>query len=801
MHRIRIAAPLVAVLVLSTGSLTAVAEVLFPSRDESLARASIVVGSGTTSDQYRVGSPPPDTTYDLRGLTSTAYPSTTTYPLSFGKDTPGIGTVVVGGTVVGTADLATTWQDMKANLDGTALLMFAQGAFASYDLQADDMFDMFRPRPPNGDLNGGTFLIADCHGTNIRDDAIENDHEMSGVIRNCVFDGINSGVSIGQNATNPAAVTTIDDSTFIFRPFPNLRSADGMGHAVLFKQMGGGQVVMHNDLVCYSETPIGPERLANWMPGTYENVTIVLGPGFDGDGDGDLTDLDHPGTLPAGVTQTRDWSLCDPNAPPPPPTGTPPVIDAATPASAHVGASVTLTGSGFTDVTSVTFNGTSASFTVNSDTQLTASVPNGATTGPLSLDGPWGSSFTPSNFTVLPPAPSIITLTPSSANVGASVTIAGSGFIGATSVSFNGTSATFTVNSDTQITAVVPQAATSGPVAIDGPGGTGQSPSSFTILAPPPTITGLAPASGLVGASITIAGSGFAGATNVRFNGTSATFTVNSDTQITAVVPQGATTGPVSIDGPGGSSFSPSNFTVVLPPPPAVTGISPALGTVGTTVTITGSGLSKATAVRFNGTSAGFTVNSDTQITAFVPQGSSTGSVTVTGPSGTGTSPTNFIVTATLTFAPAADTYVASGTPTKNYGTATTLQLGQNPRKDLLLKFTLSGIGTRTVLSARLSLYCVRASTSGGTFYPTANTTWGEKTVTWKTAPAAGLTNVAAVGPVAANTWYEVDLSSLVRADGTYGLRVPSGSMTEAQYTAKESKTTSLRPKLVVIVG
>jgi hypothetical protein len=283
----------------------------FPSRYEALARGSLVVASGTISTQYRVGSPPAATTYDLRGLTSTAYPSDTKYPLSFGADTPGVDTVVVGGTVLGTAGRDATWQDLKAEADGTALLMFGTGREASYDLRADDVFDFFRPRPPHGEPNDAAFLIDGCRGSDVRDDAIENDHEMSGIIRDCVFDGINSGISIGQNSTNPDAVTTIEDSTFIFRPFPNTRAEDGMGHGVLFKQMGGGSVAMRDDLVCYSETPIAPDRLTNWMPGSYENVTIVLGPGFDGDGDGDVTDLDYPGALPAGVTQTRDWSPCD----------------------------------------------------------------------------------------------------------------------------------------------------------------------------------------------------------------------------------------------------------------------------------------------------------------------------------------------------------------------------------------------------------------------------------------------------------------------------------------------------------
>lgn len=309
-----VAIVLVASLVLASCSRPAGDGGAFPSRYEALGRGSLVVASGTTSMQYRVGSPPADTTYDLRGLTSTAYPSSTVYPLSFGTETPGIGTVVVGGTVLGAVDHDATWQELKDDADGAALLMFGSGAEVSYDLRADDVFDFFRPRPPNGDLNGATFMIQGCQGTGIRDDAIENDDEMSGTVSRCVFDGVNSGISIGQNRTNPDAVTTIEDTTFIFRPFPNTKADDGTGHAVLFKQKGGGRVVMRHDLVCYSETPIAPDRLTNWMPGSYQDVTIVLGPAFDGDGDGDVTDLDHPGTLPNGVTQTRDWSLCEPSA-------------------------------------------------------------------------------------------------------------------------------------------------------------------------------------------------------------------------------------------------------------------------------------------------------------------------------------------------------------------------------------------------------------------------------------------------------------------------------------------------------
>jgi hypothetical protein len=54
----------------------------------------------------------------------------------------------------------------------------------------------------------------------------------------------------------------------------------------------------------------------------------------------------------------------------------------------------------------------------------------------------------------------------------------------------------------------------------------------------------------------------------VRFNGVQATFTVNSNTQITATVPTGATTGPITVTTPIGTATSSTNFTVVVGPVP-----------------------------------------------------------------------------------------------------------------------------------------------------------------------------------------------------------------------------------------
>jgi uncharacterized repeat protein (TIGR03803 family) len=70
------------------------------------------------------------------------------------------------------------------------------------------------------------------------------------------------------------------------------------------------------------------------------------------------------------------------------------------------------------------------------------------------------------------------------------------------------------------------------------------------------------PNSGAAGASIIILGTKLTGATKVTFNGVSASFNVKSSSEITATVPNGATTGPVVVTTPGGTLTSNVNFTV-----------------------------------------------------------------------------------------------------------------------------------------------------------------------------------------------------------------------------------------------
>ena len=169
--------------------------------------------------------------------------------------------------------------------------------------------------------------------------------------------------------------------------------------------------------------------------------------------------------------------------------------------------------------------------------------------------------------------------------------------------------------------------------------------------AAPPTITSFNPTSGPVGTSVQINGTGFNDAPSpvsaVTFNGTAATtFTVNSDVLITATVPTGATDGPIAVTDSENTATSATNFDVTPAAIPTITSFTPTTGPVGTSVTITGTNFTGATAVSFNNVNApGFAVGAGgTSITVAVPTGATTGPISVTTPARPATSATNFTV-------------------------------------------------------------------------------------------------------------------------------------------------------------
>lgn len=106
----------------------------------------------------------------------------------------------------------------------------------------------------------------------------------------------------------------------------------------------------------------------------------------------------------------------------------------------------------------------------------------------------------------------------------------------------------------------------------------------YSLKASLPAFISLLPYSGKVGKTIEFLGQGFPSSTTVSFNGTAARRTVKSGSYLTAVVPDGATTGFVTVTTSSGRLTSNKKFHVT----PQVTSFAPRSGPVGTVVAITG---------------------------------------------------------------------------------------------------------------------------------------------------------------------------------------------------------------------
>ncbi len=149
----------------------------------------------------------------------------------------------------------------------------------------------------------------------------------------------------------------------------------------------------------------------------------------------------------------------------------------------------------------------------------------------------------------------------------------------------------------------------------------------YEFTAPPvysaPTIAGFSPTSGGAGASVTITGTNLTGASAVSFDGTAAnSYNVESPTQMTATVPAGATSGPISLTTPGGTATSAESFAFVKSPVlPEASSITPSEGSTsgGTAVTIKGSNFLPGATVTIGGAATAVSVHSETEITAVTP--------------------------------------------------------------------------------------------------------------------------------------------------------------------------------------
>jgi hypothetical protein len=408
------------------------------------------------------------------------------------------------------------------------------------------------------------------------------------------------------------------------------------------------------------------------------------------------------------------------------------------------GTSITIIGTGFTGVTTVSFGSTAAgSFAVNSGTSITATSPAVlAGTVDVTVTNAGGTSATSAadQFTFIAP-PTITGVSPNSGPLagGNWVTVTGTDLSTTNRVSIGDSTTAFNVLSNTSLSVYIPagESAETVSIVVTTIGGTSTRTSAdqYTYLAPPPApvVTGISPNTGtaLGGTTVTITGTGFTNVVYVSFGGYAAqSFTINSDTSITAVTPALYYDGTVDVTvqtlASGWSATVPADQFTYADATPTVTGVSPNTGSAagGDTVTITGTGFTNAYDVSFGGLSAAFTVNNDGSITAITPATSADGTVDVTvtdygGTSATGASdlfmyadspPTVTGVSPSTGTAAGNDTVTISGT---GLTTASSVYFGGVAAAS----FTVNGDGSITAVTpaGNAGTVDVTVSAAGGT--------------------------------------------------------------------------------------
>ncbi|MFG2826890.1 IPT/TIG domain-containing protein [Streptomyces sp. NPDC048434] len=294
-----------------------------------------------------------------------------------------------------------------------------------------------------------------------------------------------------------------------------------------------------------------------------------------------------------------------------------------------------------------------------------------------------------------------------------------------------------------------------------------------------PVVTSVSPTQGAPagGTNVIITGSGFTGATMVRFGPNGTNFLIVSDTQITAKTPAGTGTVQVTVTAPTGTSTQNVFFTYA--PAPVLTTLSPTSGPTsgGNVVIINGTNLSGATLVKFGSNSGVILTNTATQLTVIAPAGVGTVNVTVTTAGG---------VSNALAYAyavvpvPAISSLSPTSGPTAG-GNVVTIN-GTNLAGATSVLF---GVGPATILTNTATQITVSAPAGTGTVNVTVTTAGGTSnalTYTYVAVPVPVISSLSPTsGPTAGGNVVTVNGTNL---SGATSVKFGSNSATILTNTA-----------------
>lgn len=262
-----------------------------------------------------------------------------------------------------------------------------------------------------------------------------------------------------------------------------------------------------------------------------------------------------------------------------------------------------------------------------------------------------GTASSVANTKLEPPV--ISDFIPASGPVDSWVTITGTNLDHILSIQFNGIEAEFTTMHGIILpTARVPKDATTGPITITTEAGSFTTAKPFTVtVVGLPVVTAFSPTSGKPGTVVHFSGTDLGGITGLAFNGTPALFAdggVNGNPAVIGIVPDGATSGPITYTTKAGSFTTTEIFTVPPPPDlPVIEAFVPDSGPPGTFISVSGANLVDVRSITLNGQKLNFWSNGlNNPWTAIIPLHATSGPITLITTAGTCVSTNIFTVTA-----------------------------------------------------------------------------------------------------------------------------------------------------------
>jgi regulation of enolase protein 1 (concanavalin A-like superfamily) len=149
----------------------------------------------------------------------------------------------------------------------------------------------------------------------------------------------------------------------------------------------------------------------------------------------------------------------------------------------------------------------------------------------------------------------------------------------------------------------------------------------------------------------------------------------------------------------------------------------------------------------------------------------------------------------TLTFVPAADSYVNQSDPTRNFGSSTSIRVDGSPLLHGYLRFDVIGIGSNLVTKVTLNIYANSSSSAGITVNKVDDNNWQETGITYNNAPPPG-SRVGASDSFSGNTWVNIDVTPLLNTDGAVSIALLGINQTAINLAARENS--NYAPQLLV---